>query len=316
VTIDPSLLPAIERSRAAWPVPGHKLPLAVWRERYEALVAAARPIRPQGVVAADRVVGEQKIRVRIYRPAEQGLLPVLVYFHGGGWVIGSIESHDDITAAISHDSGCVVVSVEYSRAPEHCFPTAFEEGLAVLRWLETHAADLDADPTRLFVAGDSAGGNLAAATALAVVDRGPRLAGQLLLYPCLDTDFTRSSYQRGREAPFLTSGEMQWFWDQYAVSPAVRGDCFAVPMRATDACLRRVAPAFIATAEHDPLHDEGAAYAARLKSLGVEVRYEPGAGLVHGFVRLRREAVEPGRIYGAMCQWIRRRAASRDVRLA
>jgi acetyl esterase len=316
VTIDPSLLPAVERHRAAWPIPGHALPLKIWRERYEAVVAAARPKRPPGVSAVDRIVGDGDTRVRIYRPDQPDVLPALVYFHGGGWVIGSIESHDDITAAVSNDAGCIVVSVEYSRAPEHPFPAAFEEGRSVLRWVETHAAEIGADPTRLFVAGDSAGGNLAAAMALAAVDHGPTLAGQLLLYPCLDTDFTRASYRHGREAPFLSSGEMQWFWDQYAVSPEARANCFAVPMRAGDACLRRVASAFIATAEHDPLHNEGAAFAARLKCLGVEVQYEPGTGLVHGFVRLRAEAPEPERIYRAMCKWIRQRSALPDVYLA
>ena len=308
MTIDPLLLPAIELSRSAWPVPGDQLPLGVWRERYESLVAAARPKQPVGVTSVDRVVGERKVAVRIYRPAAKGALTGLVYFHGGGWVIGSVRSHDDITTAIAHDAGCVVISVEYSRAPEHPFPTAFDEGVDVVEWLRAHGTEIDVDPRRLLVGGDSAGGNLAAAIALEAVERDAALAGQLLLYPCVDTDFTRPSDVNGGDAPFLTSQQMQWFWDQYAPSSAVRTNPFAVPMRSNDVHLCRVAPAFVATAEHDPLRDEGAAYATRLGALGVDLQYEPGAGMVHGFVRLRHTAAEPARIFNAMCDWIRYRS--------
>jgi acetyl esterase len=136
------------------------------------------------------------------------------------------------------------------------------------------------------------------------------LAGQVLLYPCVDTDFTRPSYVNGHDAPFLDSEQMEWFWAQYAPSPADRRNPFAAPMRASDAQLRRVAPAFVATAEHDPLYDEGAAFAARLNALNVEVHYEPGVGLVHGFVRLRDAAPAPAHVFAAMCGWIRQRAAA------
>jgi acetyl esterase len=307
MTIDPELLGAVERSRAAWPVPGHRLPLDVWRARYESLVIAARPAPPTGVSWVDRVVGPLDVRVRIYQPAAAGLLPALVYLHGGGWVIGSIESHHDITAAICADAGCVIVSVDYARAPEHPFPRAFDEARAVLDWLARDAAALNVDPSRLLVGGDSAGGNLAAALALAAgEERAPHIAGQVLLYPCVDTDFQNPSYVQSTDAPFLGSGEMVWFWDRYAPDPATRRDRFAVPMRASDAQLAAVAPAYIATAQHDPLHDEGRAYAERLRRLGVAVEYEPGVGMVHGFVRLRGAAAEPARIYRAMCEWIRR----------
>ena len=219
------------------------------------------------------------------------------------------EEHDDITAAIAHGAGCVVISVEYSRAPEQRFPTAFDEGLAVVEWLAAHAAEIGVDPKRLLVGGDSAGGNLAAAIALAASERGAALAGQVLLYPCVDTDFTRESYLKGRDAPFLASGEMEWFWGQYLPSSAAKRDRFAVPMRASDTQLSGVSPAFIATAEHDPLYDEGALFAARLGAVGVPVHYEAGLGLVHGFIRLREAAAEPKRIYVAMCRWIQRCSA-------
>ena len=306
MTIDPALLGAVERSRAAWPVPGHELPLDTWRERYEALVAAARAPGPGNIERLDRIVGSRAVRVRIYRPSSEiGPLSALVYFHGGGWVIGSIESHDDIIADIAHDSGCLVVSVDYSRAPEHRFPVAFDEGCEVLDWLVAEARTLGVDSERLFVGGDSAGGNLATAIALADSGHERRLAGQVLLYPCVDTDFSRASYRRGVDAPFLSSGEMTWFWDQYAPSPDVRRDPFAVPLRATAGQLSRLPPTFVATAEHDPLFDEGCAFAARLRRAGRPVRHEPGLGMVHGFIRLRRQATEPARIYRAMCDWIR-----------
>ena len=243
MTIDPALLGAVERSRAAWPVPGHQLPLDTWRERYEALVGAARAPDPGDIERSDRHVGPCGVRVRIYRPSSpSAALPALVYFHGGGWVIGSIESHDDIVADIAHDAACLVVSVDYSRAPENRFPVAFNEGCDVLDWLFAEARMLAVDPERLFIGGDSAGGNLAIAVALADSRHNRHLAGQVLIYPCVDTDFRRVSYRREVDASFLNSDQMKWFWNQYAPSPAARQDPFAVPMRASAEQLSRLPP--------------------------------------------------------------------------
>ncbi|MEO8936216.1 MAG: alpha/beta hydrolase [Burkholderiaceae bacterium] len=312
MTIDVSLRPAVERARAAWPVPGHHLPLAEWRERYEQQCRSARPARPEGVETLDRTVGQCDVPVRFYRPAKEGPLPALIYLHGGGWVIGSIETHDDITAALAHDAGCVVVSVGYRRAPEHPFPRAFDEVLDVLTWLHANAKDVGIDPLRLFVGGDSAGGNLSAAVAMAARDRAIALAGQVLLYPCLDTDFTRTSHVSEFDAPFMSGRQMQWFWQQYLADAASRLDPHAVPMRATDDALRGLAPAFVATAEHDSLFDEGRVFADRLRDAGTEVHFEPGPGLVHGFIRMRALSTEAGRIYDVMCAWIRDHSEARS----
>ena len=220
-------------------------------------------------------------------------------------MIGSIESHDDIVADIARDAACLVVSVDYSRAPENRFPVAFDEGCAVLDWLCAEVRRLAVDRERLFIGGDSAGANLAIAVALADSRHDRRLAGQVLVYPCVDTDFCRASYRREVDAPFLNSDQMKWFWNQYAPSPAGRQDPHAVPMRASAVQLSRLPSTFVATAEHDPLFDEGCAFAARLQAAGTPVRHERGLGMVHGFIRLRSQASEPARIFRAMCDWIR-----------
>jgi acetyl esterase len=310
MTIDLQLTPFIARNAAAWPTPGHHLPVREWRLKYERLVAAARPPRPPGLSVSEQHIDPagRQVLVRIYRPPGSGPLPTLVYFHGGGWVIGSVESHDDITAAIADDARCVVVSVDYARAPENPFPAAFEDGLAAVDWIFANATMVGVNAAAVFVGGDSAGGNLSTAIAMRRRNQTPALAGQVLLYPCVDTDFTRRSYLDEYDAPFLSNVEMQWFWNQYAPSQSQRESRFAVPMRASDEQLTGVAPAFIAIAEHDPLRDEGKAFASRLRGVGVPVEFDAGVGLVHGFIRMRNAATEPARIYKALCRWIRDRS--------
>jgi acetyl esterase len=310
MTIDVQLAPFIARHAAAWPTPGHQLPLQEWRLKYERLVAAVRPPRPPGLRVSEQRIDHagRQILVRIYRPQGSGPLPTLVFFHGGGWVIGSVESHDDITAAIASDAGCVVVSVDYARAPENSFPVAFEDGLAAVDWVFANGTMAGGNTNAVFVGGDSAGANLSTAIAMKRRNQTPALAGQVLLYPCVDTDFTRRSYLDEHDAPFLSGVEMQWFWNQYAPSPRQRENRFAVPMRANDEELIGVAPAFIAIAEHDPLRDEGEAFASRLRGVGVPVEFDAGVGMVHGFIRLRNAAAEPARIYKAVCRWIRDRS--------
>jgi acetyl esterase/lipase len=239
---------------------------------------------PEEIATGDRTIpgpaGE--IPVRVYTPAGEGPKPVIVYFHGGGWVIGELDTVDNPLRRIANRTGAVVVSVDYRLAPEHRYPAAFDDSYAATAWVAEHAAELGGDPERIAVSGDSAGGNLAAAVAIAARDRqGPRLAAQLLIYPVTDFDFTAESYEQNGEGYLLTKGSMQWFWAHYLGAQDLGKDPYACPARADD--LAGLPPAFIATAEFDPLRDEGEAYAANLRIAGVDVTAKRYDGMLHGF---------------------------------
>jgi acetyl esterase len=303
MAIDPQLAPFIARLEEAWPEPVLSLPVEVWRERVERLSAAARVPYPEGLEVETRVIdGPRPVRVRIYRPRATRPLPALVYMHGGGWVIGSIDSHDSVTAAIAADTPCVVISVDYARAPEHPFPAPMEDCRAVVGWTFANAGAIGVDPAAIFVGGDSAGGNLAAAMTIAFRDGPLRLRGQLLIYPCVDTDFERASYRSEANAPYLKAAEMIWFWSQYCPDAGQRQLPLAVPMRCDD--LSGLPPALIVVAEHDPLRDDGHAYAERLKRAGVPVTFRPGLGLIHGFVRARALCDAAQAEHEAMTRWL------------
>jgi acetyl esterase len=225
-----------------------------------------------------------EIPVRVYRPEADGPLPVVVYFHGGGWVIGDIASHDTVCHRLAHGVPAVVVNVDYRRAPEARFPAAVDDCAAATAWVSAHAADLGADPTRLAVAGDSAGGNLAAVVALRARDHGgPSIAFQLLIYP--GTDLTRSlpSHVENGEGYLLTTGAMTWFLGHY-LDEADYKDPDASPLFADD--LSGLPPALVVTAEFDPLRDEGEAYAERLRQAGVDAVTSRYDGQIHGFYGL------------------------------
>ena len=239
---------------------------------------------PEEIATEDRTIpgpaGE--IPIRVYTPAGEGPKPVIVYFHGGGWVIGELDTVDNPLRRIANRTGAVVVSVDYRLAPEHVYPAAFDDSYAATAWVAEHAAELGGDPERIAVSGDSAGGNLAAAVAIAARDRqGPRLAAQLLIYPVTDFDFTTESYEQNGEGYLLTKGSMQWFWAHYLGAQDLGKDPYACPARADD--LAGLPPAFIATAEFDPLRDEGEAYAANLRIAGVDVTAKRYDGMLHGF---------------------------------
>ena len=222
------------------------------------------------------------IPARLYRSAATDILPVLVFFHGGGWVVGDIESHDTGCRHLANRAECAVVSVDYRLAPEHKFPAAVEDCFAATIWVADNAAALGVDPGRLAVGGDSAGGNLAAVVSLLARDHGaPRIGYQLLIYPATDAAMQHDSIARFAEGYVLTRATMRWFYEQYLRSPEDAGDWQASPLIASD--LSGLPPAFILTAGYDPLCDEGDAYAARLAASGVAVTYRRFPGQVHGF---------------------------------
>jgi len=267
------------------------LPLAALRQGFDAMgAAAARP--PVAEVAELRLPGRGgPVPARLYRPEIRAGLPVLAYFHGGGFVTGSLESHDPLCRSLARASGAAVLSVDYRRAPEHPHPAAsddcFDAVRAVADGLVPHA-----DGTRIAVAGDSAGGNLAAVTALRCRDEaGPALRRQILLYPVLDRRFDTASYLENGEGYLLSRSMMQWFWRQYLANERDAGDARACPLRA--ASLSGLAPATVVTAEYDPLRDEGEAYAARLRAAGVPTELERQEGMIHGFVSF--EGIDRGR---------------------
>lgn len=226
------------------------------------------------------------VKVRIYRPrGVSAPAPVLVYFHGGGWVVGNLDSHDHLCRYLAAQSGVVVVAVDYRLAPEHKFPAAYEDCVAATRWVAASANELGIDAKRIAVGGDSAGGSLAAATALAVRDEGwPMLRLQLLFYPSTDFTADTASMRDNATGYLLTRAAMEQFIDWYLPSRIARTDPRTSPQLAIDHS--GVAPAFIASAEFDPLRDEAHIYADTLEHAGVAVERHCYAGMVHGFMRM------------------------------
>jgi acetyl esterase len=253
------------------------------------------PRRPEAVHhVEDRMipgpVGE--IPVRVYRPSDEAGLPLLVYFHAGGWTIGDLESPDLSLRKIANRTPCVAISVDYRLAPEHRFPAAVDDAWAATRWAHEHATELGGDPTRLAVAGESAGGNLATVVALLARDAGgPPIRHQTMLYPVTDYSFDTPSYGVNAEGYLLTRDAMHWFWDQYLGAEGDGTDWRASPLRAPS--LEGLPPAHVITAEFDPLCDEGEAYAARLRDSGVEVRCTRYEGQMHSFMPMQ-ELIEDG----------------------
>lgn len=213
----------------------------------------------------------------------EDLLPVIVFFHGGGWVVGSLKSHDAMCRRLSNAAEAIVLSVDYRLAPEAKYPAAAEDCYAATVWASKFIENFGGDPSRLVVCGDSAGGNLAAVVALMARDRGgPAIAGQVLLYPITDHNFDTQSYQENGSGYFLTTETMKWFWKHYLATPEQGSEPYASPLRAD---LKGLPPAIVLTAEFDPLRDEANAFAARLQEAGVTVRRIACMGQVHGFLR-------------------------------
>ncbi len=223
------------------------------------------------------------IPARMYTPktlrTKDGLAPCLVFFHGGGFVIGNLDSHDVVCRKLAHEGELIVISVDYRLAPEHKFPAAVEDSIAATKWVAANAGQLGVDAARIMVGGDSAGGNLAAVTAIALRDTGPTLAGQVLIYPATDFAMNHPSHSEPETSLLLTHTVIRWFIDHY-LGDADRNDWRASPARAK---LAGLPPAYVLVAGADPLRDEGHEYAERLRQAGVAVTYRYFPGQFHGF---------------------------------
>ncbi|MFE1412174.1 alpha/beta hydrolase [Streptomyces sp. NPDC058746] len=288
--LDPAARPYLDALAAAFPDIGGSVTEA--GEARRILAAAPRPAvaRPRVGAVEDRSVpgppGAPPVPVRVYLPDPEqwpGPRPTVVFAHGGGWVLGDLDTYDTTARGISRAAGAAVVSVDYRRAPEHRFPAALEDVHAALCWAGAHLDELGGAPEALVVAGDSSGGNLAAAAALLARERGPAVALQVLVYPALDAAQDSSSYRADAEGCFLTAAHMRWFWAQY-LGPDGRPDHpLASPLRADPAGLP---PAHVVVAGCDPLRDDGAAYHRRLGESGITSVLDVRPGLFHGFLAL------------------------------
>lgn len=227
--------------------------------------------------------GPQELRV--YRPKSDHPLPVLVYFMGGGWVVGSLDTSDSICRALAKMTPCVIVSVGYRLAPEHPFPAAIEDCYAGVKWVAEHAAEIGGDPERIAVAGDSSGGNLAASMTLMARDHdGPPLRAQVLTYPALTSNADSKSMRENNDVMFFNATSSRWFWSHYLADPADGDSPYASPLKASDHS--GLPPAVILTAEYCPLFDEGNEYAEALARAGVPVEHHPYMSLPHGFLAM------------------------------
>jgi acetyl esterase/lipase len=286
--LDPQVKVYLEQMAAMGVPPLHTLTPQVVREATRQWVGMMGAPAPVGRVENRTIPGpDGEIPVRVYWPAGDGgePLPMLVFFHGGGWVICDLDTHDALCRALTNGAGCVTISVDYRLAPEHKFPAAPEDCYAATAWAAAHAAELGGDAARLAVGGDSAGGNLAAVVALMARERGgPALAFQLLIYPATDLRMNTPSIAENGAGYGLDTAEMIWFGNHYMRDDADKLNPLVSPLLAPD--LGGLPPALVVTAEYDPLRDEGERYGERLRAAGVPVTIRRYDGMIHGFASM------------------------------
>jgi len=285
--LDPEVKDFLERLAAAKLPPINEMTIADARAQMDLSTRFLGALPRVGRVEDRTIPGSGgDLKVRIINPKDAGPepRPILVYLHGGGWVLGNLDSHENVCRALANAAGMIVVNVDYRLAPEHRFPAATEDAYAALAWAAANASEIGGDARRIAVGGDSAGGNLAAVACLMARERGgPRLAVQVLAYPIIDSDLDKPSYREFAEGYFLTHAEMAWYWEQYVENLDDRRHPHASPGLAAD--LSGLPAAFVITAEFDVLRDEGEAYARRLQEAGVPVTLRRYEGMIHGFVR-------------------------------
>ena len=283
---DVSLTPEIKAFLAAGADAGlpqvWEAPLDVIRRNTHARIKNSGPAEPVHQIINRFIPGKTAdLPIRIYRPTENPNAPAIVFFHGGGWVLSTLDIFDSSLSRLANQSGATIISVFYQKAPEHPFPIPFDDCYESLLWVLANAEELKIDPTKVGVMGDSAGGNLASAVALKARDNGVKLALQVLIYPCNERNFETQSYIDYATGYLLTTQGMKWFWEQYVQNPADNTNPYAAPMHAKT--FKDLAPAVIVTAQYDPLLEDSVKYAKLLQADGVPVIYKQFDGMIHGF---------------------------------
>jgi acetyl esterase len=286
VALDPQMKAFLDAANAEGPLFLRAETAEQARAKMMALLEA-RKVEPPAIYRAEdrHIEGPHGlIPIRIYTPSGPAPMGTLVYFHGGGWVLGSVDTYDVLCRTIANAAECVLVSVDYRLAPEHKFPAAPEDCYAATRWVAANAASLGSDPRKIAVGGDSAGGNLATVVAMMARDRGgPALCFQLLFYPAISAaNDTLSQREFAADGFVLSRADMEWFWNHYLSGRADRANPYACPNTARN--LSGLPPALVQTASHDPLRDEGEAYAIQMRTAGVTVKCTRYDGVTHGFV--------------------------------
>lgn len=282
--------------------------IAEQRQAWSAYTSSIAPPRPDSLIVRDTTIAgrDHAVPVRVYRPAGvDGPLPCVVYMHGGGFMKGDLDSSDPVAWGLTQQTGAVTVSVDYRLTPEHPYPAAFDDCYAVLAQLHARPHEFGIDPQRIAVAGDSAGGHLAASLCLAARDRGgPHIAAQAIIYTVIGTDMTMPSYGENAEGYGLTTAACHAYMKLLLPDDCHAGDPYARPAEARD--FSRLPPAFVHSAELDPVRDDGRLYAAKLALAGVDVTYREARGMIHGFMRARFTGAAARAEYDAICDFLRR----------